>query len=77
MKKKTIIYGNGQYAHHIHQNIIDQGGLEIIAFTADREFIKDRTLRGLPVVDFEEVEKSYPLRRVQYVGSNSVLENEK
>ncbi len=60
MKKKTIIYGNGQYAHHIHQNIIDQGGLEIIAFTADREFIKDRTLRGLPVVDFEEVEKSYP-----------------
>jgi len=60
MKKKTIIYGNGEFAHHVHQNIIDQGELEISAFTADRAFIKERTLRGLPVVDFEEVEKTYP-----------------
>ena len=60
MKKKTIIYGNGEFAHHVHQNIIDQGELEISAFTADRAFIKERTLRGLPVVDFEEVENLSP-----------------
>ena len=60
MNKRTVVYGNGQYAHHIHQNIIDQGGLEVVSFTADREFIRERTLRGLPVVDFEEVVKVYP-----------------
>lgn len=60
MNKKTIIYGNGEYARHIHQNILDQGGLDIVAFTADRQFIRERSLRGLPVVDFEDVERSYP-----------------
>ncbi|OGW53952.1 MAG: hypothetical protein A2Y81_03175 [Nitrospirae bacterium RBG_13_43_8] len=60
MKKKTIVYGNGQYARLIHQNITDQGGLEIVAFTADRKFVTEQTFRGLPLVDFEEVEKIYP-----------------
>jgi sugar O-acyltransferase (sialic acid O-acetyltransferase NeuD family) len=60
MKKKTIIYGNGQYARLIYQNIIDQGGPEIVAFTADREFIRERTFQGLPLVEFEDVEKIYP-----------------
>lgn len=60
MHKKTIIYGNGEYARHIHQNIVDAGGLDIVAFTADRQFIRERTLRGLPVVDFEDVERTYP-----------------
>ena len=77
MKKKTIIYGNGEFAHHVHQNIIDQGELEISAFTADRAFIKERTIRGLPVVDFEEVEKNLSPRRIQHAGGNSILENAK
>jgi len=60
MKEKTILYGNGLYARIIHQNILEEGGLEIVACTADREFVQEPTFRGLPLVAFEDVEKIYP-----------------
>lgn len=60
VKKKTIIYGNGEYAHQIHQNLSEEGFLEIVAFTADRQFIRGDTFRGLPLVAFEDVDNIYP-----------------
>ena len=57
---KTIIYGNGEYARIIHQNIVAEGGLEVVAFTADRQFMKGEAFRGLPLVPFEEVGGIYP-----------------
>ncbi len=60
MTKKTVIYGNGAYARIVHQNIVEEGGLEIAAFTADKDFMEDNTFRGLPLVPFEEVVKIFP-----------------
>jgi UDP-N-acetylbacillosamine N-acetyltransferase len=60
MSKKTIIYGNGEFARIIHQNIIESGGLDVAAFTADKKYMKGKTFRGLPLVPFEDVEKIYP-----------------
>ncbi|MGZ6240242.1 MAG: hypothetical protein ACXWMF_10425, partial [Syntrophales bacterium] len=60
MKKKTIIYGNGEYAHQVHQKLAEEEILDIVAFTADRQFMREDTFRGLPLVAFEDVDKMYP-----------------
>lgn len=60
MKKRTIIYGNGPYAQQLHQYLSEEGALEIVAFTADRQFIQEEAFRGLPLVAFEDVDKIYP-----------------
>lgn len=60
MRKKTILYGNGLYGAIIYQNILDEGALEIAGCTADREFVREETFQGLPLVPFEDVEKIYP-----------------
>ena len=62
MKRRIVIYGNGQYARMLHQiqEEEEEGGLEIAAFTADRKYIKEDSFLGLPLVAFEAVERIYP-----------------
>src|SRR3974377_1441639 len=60
MRRKLIIYGNGLYARIILQYIAREGILELVAFTADSQFIKEDTFCGLPVVPFETVDRVYP-----------------
>jgi len=60
MGKKTVLYGNGEYARIIHQSIIEDGTLDVVAFAADSQFIRESSFRGLSLVAFENVESAYP-----------------
>jgi sugar O-acyltransferase (sialic acid O-acetyltransferase NeuD family) len=57
---KIVIFGTGQTAEIAYYYITNDSPYEIVAFTADAEFIKKDTFLGLPVVPFEEVEQKYP-----------------
>lgn len=57
---KIVIYGAGQTAEIIYDYLVNDSPYEIVAFTADKEFIKNDKFMNLPLVPFEEVEKTYP-----------------
>ena len=77
MKKKTVMYGNGLYARLIHQKIIEAGSLEIVAFTADWQFMTGDAFRGLPLVPFHEVDKILPSRGIHDAGGARIFKDER
>ena len=58
--KKVIIFGTGDFAQVVHYYLTHDSQYEIIAFTANKQFINNEKLFGLPVVPFEEIESKYP-----------------
>jgi len=58
--KKVIIFGTGDFAQLVHYYLTHDSQYEIIAFTANKQFINNEKLFGLPVVPFEEIESKYP-----------------
>ena len=59
-KEKVVIFGTGDIGQLAHFYFTHDSLYEVVAFTADRDFIKEKELLGLPVIPFEEIEKSYP-----------------
>ena len=39
--KKVIIFGTGQFAKIIHQYLVNDSDIEVVAFTANESYIKD------------------------------------
>lgn len=58
--QKVIVFGNGQGACINYAILTNDPRYHVIAFTVDREYIKENTLYGLPVVSFEAIESIYP-----------------
>lgn len=58
--KKVIIFGTSEFAEVAHFYFTKDSEYEIVAFTANKEFIKKNELLGLPVIPFENIEKQYP-----------------
>lgn len=58
--KKVVIFGAAQLAQVAHGYLSKDSPYEIAAFTVNEAYLKERTLRGLPVVPFEELEKTHP-----------------
>jgi len=58
--QRVIVFGNGQMAEMIFFYLTHDSLFEVVAFTVDQAYIKKDTLRGLPVVPFEQVEAVYP-----------------
>lgn len=58
--QKIVIFGTGQTADIIYQYFKHQGLFEIVAFTADVEFLDKVTLFDLPVIAFDKVRETYP-----------------
>jgi len=58
--KKLIIFGSGNFAHMAHYFFESDSEYQPAAFTVDAEFLEQQTFQGLPVVEFEDVEKHYP-----------------
>lgn len=58
--KQVLIFGIGDLARVARFYFDCDSDLETVAFVLDREFIKEKTFQGLPVVPFDEVEKVYP-----------------
>lgn len=60
VKEKVVIFGATEMAMMCHFYFTHDSPYEVVAFTVDRDFIKEETLCGLPVVPFEDIESLYP-----------------
>jgi sugar O-acyltransferase (sialic acid O-acetyltransferase NeuD family) len=57
---KLIIFGNGDIAQIAKYYFQIDSPHQVVAFTLDKNYIKENTFEGLPVVPFEDIEKQYP-----------------
>lgn len=60
MKKPLVIFGSGDIAQLAHYYFSIDSEYEAIAFTVDRNYIKESEFCGLPVIAFEDVVEKYP-----------------
>lgn len=58
-KEKLVIIGAGETAQIAFDYFSSESDFEVVGFSAEEAFIKNKTLLGLPVVPFEEVEKYF------------------
>jgi len=79
--KKVVIFGTGDFAQVAYFYLTNDSPYEIVAFTANKDSIKEKELFGLPVIPFEEVENHYPPDRfgmfiaIGYSNVNKVRAN--
>src|SRR5690242_8891484 len=57
---KIVLFGTGRGAAVAHRFLSRDTDHQIVGFTVDAAYIKDKAHRGLPLVAFEEVERGYP-----------------
>jgi sugar O-acyltransferase (sialic acid O-acetyltransferase NeuD family) len=55
-----VIFGAGNIAQLAHYYFTNDSSHAVAAFTVDREFMKEESFCGLPVIAFQDVEKEYP-----------------
>lgn len=58
--KKLILFGTGDLAKIACEYFTRDTNYKVVAFTVDREYLKEETLMGLPVIPFNEVNDKYP-----------------
>src|SRR5262245_27366957 len=59
-EKKLILFGDSAFAEVAYEYFMHDSVYEVVAFTVSKEFLKKDNLFGLPIVPFEDIEKSYP-----------------
>lgn len=57
--KKVIVFGTGDISQIAHLYLSEDAGHEVVAFTMDKEYIKEDIFFGLPVVAFENLEEKF------------------
>jgi len=57
---KLLIFGMGDAGCLAHYYFARDSEHEVVAFTVDREFVKEPTFLDLPVIEFEKVAQVYP-----------------
>ncbi|MDR0271728.1 MAG: acetyltransferase [Clostridiales bacterium] len=57
---KIVVFGVQDFAELAHYYLTNDSQHEIVAFTVSKEYYKDVTFLGLPVVPFEDVENMFP-----------------
>lgn len=57
---KIIIFGTGDIAQIANYYFKIDSDHEVVAFTVNKDYIKEKEFEGLPVVPFEEIKKIYP-----------------
>lgn len=60
MSEPLLIYGNGQMAEYALARFRSDKRFDVVGFTVDRASLREPTLRGKPVVAFEEIERAFP-----------------
>lgn len=79
--KKAIIFGTGSIAELAHYYLTNDSEYEVVAFTADKDYIKEETFFKLPLVPFEEIENKYSINEYEmfialsYANLNKVRES--
>lgn len=75
---EIVVFGAGDIAQLAHFYLTIDAGLSVRAFTVDREYVREAAFCGLPVVPFDEVERSFPTENfkmfvaVSYAKLNAV-----
>ncbi|MBT5402310.1 MAG: acetyltransferase [Crocinitomicaceae bacterium] len=59
-KNKIVLFGTGAFAEVAYWYFTEDSDYEIVAFTADADYCKTETVLDLPLVPFEDLEKSFP-----------------
>ena len=60
MAAEIVIFGTGQIAEVADFYFQHDSSYKVVAFTVDKDFLKDNDFHGRPVVPFENVEARYP-----------------
>jgi sugar O-acyltransferase (sialic acid O-acetyltransferase NeuD family) len=58
--KQVVIFGTGDFAQVAYVYLSKDSPYRVAAFTVHEKYIAERTLLGLDVVPFEQLEKRYP-----------------
>jgi|TARA_B100001063_G_C16713054_1_gene529123 sugar O-acyltransferase (sialic acid O-acetyltransferase NeuD family) len=58
--KKIVIFGESQLASLAHFYFKHDSPHEVVAFTVDKEYLKNDSFENLPLIAFEDVEKKFP-----------------
>lgn len=59
-KENVIIFGTLDTAELAHWYLENDSPYNVVAFTVNKEYIKESTFKNLPVIPFEELEQYYP-----------------
>lgn len=63
---RIVIFGAGKVAEVLYRHLMHRGTDDVAAFTCDAGFLPaERTFQGLPVVEFDDVTKHYPVSEYQ------------
>lgn len=62
---KIIIFGTGDIAQIAKYYFDIDSEHEVVAFTVDQNYLKEKTFEGKPVVAFETLEEYYPISKYQ------------
>ncbi len=57
---KVVLFGSSGWAQYLHYCLTHDSAHEVVGFTVDGAYVKERSLLGLPVVAFEEVTSVFP-----------------
>ena len=60
MSKKAIIFGVGELADLLLFYLTNDSNYKVEAFTVDKSYKKGDIHSGLPLIEFENIEKYYP-----------------
>ena len=78
MTAPLVLFGTGQIAELAAFYFAHDSDRRVVAYTVDGAYAAEPTLRGLPVVPFEEIERAFPPDRhamfvaVSYSGMNGL-----
>lgn len=55
MRKKLVIFGNSAFAEIADEYFTYDSPYEVVAFTVNRDYAKETTFRGRPLIPYEEI----------------------
>lgn len=79
--KKIVIFGTGDIAQIANYYFEIDSDFEVVAFTVNKEYIKEEIFESRPVVAFEDIETTYPSTEygmfiaLSYTQMNKIREN--
>jgi hypothetical protein len=60
MSNEIIIFGTGEYADLAHYYFNHDSEYEVVAFTADDEYVNSEMFNGLPLIPISRILEEYP-----------------
>lgn len=59
MKQKLIIIGAGEFAEIAYEYFTHDSNYEVVAFSIEKNYLANKTLSGLPIIPYEDLELLY------------------